>query len=468
MNSFIHNDFLLQTETAKELYHNTASHLPIIDYHNHLSAWAITENKNFRNITKIWLDGDHYKWRAMRAAGIDEHFITGAATDKDKFLAWAETVPQTLRNPLYHWTHLELKRYFGIDELLTAENAEHIFDVTSEQLRTKDFSTNSLLKKMNVEVVCTTDDPADSLLHHEAFSNRRNSFKMLPTFRPDKAMNVGDTMGFLVFIEALESSSGTKVKDLNSFMHALLERHNKFHEIGGRLSDHGLSHVPAEPFTKKEVETTFKKLINRKTTSPLDQNKLKSYLLLEFAKMNYHKNWVMQFHIGALRNSSTRLFDQVGKDAGADSIADHKHAQTLSRFLDALDRNNVLPKTILYNLNPSDNEVFASMAGNFNDGSIPGKIQWGAAWWFLDQLDGIEKHINTLSNIGLLSVFIGMLTDSRSFLSFPRHEYFRRLFCNILGNDVKKGWLPNDIELLSGLVKNVCYSNAKNYFGFQV
>lgn len=466
MKPFIHDDFLLETETAKVLYHETASNLPIIDYHNHLSPSDIAEDKLFQSITEIWLKGDHYKWRAMRAVGVNEHFISGNATDKEKFIAWAETVPKTLRNPLYHWTHLELKRYFGIDELLSSENAEQIYDLTSERLRSDEYSTQSLLKKMNVEVVCTTDDPIDNLKHHESFSNQENSFKMLPTYRPDRAMNVDNELGFCAYVSEIESAYDQKITDLNSFIQVLKERHDEFHKIGGRLSDHGLTKVPAEAFTKKEVEASFIKLLNKKALTPLEQSKLQSYFLIEFAKMDFSKNWVMQIHIGALRNTNTRLFDQIGKDAGTDSIADYPHGLALSKFLDGLDQNNELPKTILYNLNPSDNEVFASMAGNFNDGSFPGKIQWGSAWWFLDQLDGMEKQINTLSNIGLLSVFVGMLTDSRSFLSFPRHEYFRRLFCNILGNDVEKGVLPNDVSLLSELVENVCYSNAKDYFRF--
>lgn len=467
MKGFIHDNFLLETDFAVRLYHEIAQSLPIIDYHNHLSAKEIAEDKVYENLTEIWLKGDHYKWRAMRAAGINEHYITGDATDREKFIAWAETVPKTLRNPLYHWTHLELKRYFGIDELLNATNAERLFDETAERLKTAEYSSQALLNKMNVEVVCTTDDPVDNLQHHKSYAKKINGVKMYPTYRPDRVMELHDAIGFCVYVDELEVCSGNKVKDLNSFMQALLELHNDFHELGCRLSDHGLSKVPAEPFSKKEVEHAFKKLINRKSISQLEQKKAQSYLLLEFAKMNYHKNWVMQFHIGALRNTSTRLYDRIGKDAGTDSIADYQHAQTLSRFLDALDRNKVLPKSILYNLNPSHNEVFACMVGNFNDGSVPGKIQWGSAWWFLDQKDGIEKQLNVLSNIGLLSTFVGMLTDSRSFLSFPRHEYFRRILCNMIGNDVEKGLLPRDFDLLAELVGNVCYTNAKNYFGFK-
>ncbi|RNC83364.1 MAG: glucuronate isomerase [Balneola sp.] len=464
--SFIHDDFLLETEVARRLYHEVAKPLPIIDYHNHLSPKDIASNRAFENLTQIWLEGDHYKWRAMRAAGIDEHFITGEASDKEKFLKWAETVPKTLRNPLFHWTHLELKRYFGIDELLTPENAASIFDSTKDQLQSEEFAVQGLLDKMNVEVICTTDDPVDSLESHRAFKEGNQSLKLLPTFRPDKFMEVEDSTFFLAYLKEIEEQSNIEITNLDDLLTAIKQRYNYFESVGCMLSDHGLSKVPAVPFTKNKVESIFQDLLAGKECSQQEKEQFKGFLLQQFAMLDYDKNWVMQLHIGPIRNTNSRLLSQIGRDAGTDSIGDFQHAESLQFFLDLLDSSNSLPKSILYNVNPADNEVFATMAGNFNDGSVPGKIQWGSAWWFLDQLDGMTNQINTLSNIGLLSTFIGMLTDSRSFLSFPRHEYFRRLLCSLIGHDVEKGLLPNDESLLSELVGNVCYFNAKKYFGF--
>lgn len=466
MKTFIHEDFLLESETAKELYHDVAKELPIIDYHNHLPPKEIAENRKFENITQIWLDGDHYKWRAMRAFGIGETFITGFASDKAKFLKWAEMNPHTLRSPLFHWTQLELKRYFGIDELLTQVSAEHIYETTQELLQAPGYSVRGLLSKMKVEVVCTTDDPVDDLSHHQKFMSEDTNFKMLPAFRPDKAMDVSDTKALRIYVSQLEERIGTSIKDLDSYMEALKQRHDFFHETGCRLSDHGLRHIEAEDYSSSEVESTFSKLLESKSITKKEESKLRSFFLIEFARMDHKKGWVQQFHLGPIRNNNSRFFNKLGAEAGFDSIGDFKHAESLSKFLNRLDSSDQLAKTILYNVNPADNEVFATMAGNFNDGSVKGKMQWGSAWWYMDQLDGMKKQINTLSNVGLLSCFIGMLTDSRSFMSFPRHEYFRRLLCNILGNDVEKGLLPKDVMLLSKLVVDVCYDNAKQYFNF--
>ncbi len=466
MKPFINDDFLLDNEASKQLYHDFAKDLPIIDYHNHLPPKEIAEDRNFDNLTQIWLEGDHYKWRAMRAFGIDEHFITGSATDKEKFIKWAETCPNTLRNPLFHWSQLELKRYFGIDELLNSESADRIYETTQEQLRTKEFSVQALLSIMNVETVCTTDDPRDDLNYHVGFSSSDSKMKMLPSFRPDKAIEFKNEETSLKYITELAEVSRIEINDLDSFMDALMQRHDYFHSLGCRLSDLGLPYIEIEEFSELEVKSAFSKLLQSASLTETEIKKLRSFILLELAKMNHEKGWVQQLHLGPIRNNNSRLYNTIGPDTGFDSIGDYPQADGLSRFLDFLDSSNQLSKTILYNVNPAQNEVFATMAGNFNDGSIKGKVQWGSAWWFLDQLDGMEKQINTLSNMGLLSCFIGMLTDSRSFMSFPRHEYFRRLLCNILGKDIEKGHLPNDIPLLGKLVTDVCYTNAKNYFNF--
>ncbi len=466
MKPFIHEHFLLETQVAQELYHDVASGLPIIDYHSHLPPEQIASNHQFENITQVWLYGDHYKWRAMRAFGIDEHFITGAASDKEKFLKWTEVCPHTLRNPLFHWTQMELKRYFGIEDMLNPDTAESIYEQTQEQLQSSEFSAQALLQKMNVEVVCTTDDPVGSLEHHAKFREQNSGFSMLPAFRPDNAMDVSNPKAFAKYARQIGEVAGIKVKDLHSYMAAVNERHTFFAEQGCKLSDHGLAVIDSVTFTGVEIEDAFDKVMEGKTLSIEKQSMLRSFFLLEFAKMDHEKGWVQQFHLGAIRNINSRLLDTLGPDTGFDSIGDYSQAESLARFLDTLDQSDQLAKTILYNSNPADNEVFATMAGNYNDGTIKGKMQWGSAWWFLDQLDGMEKQINTLSNVGLLSCFVGMLTDSRSFLSFPRHEYFRRLLCNILGNDVAKGYLPNDKALLSKLVEDVCYNNAKQYFNF--
>ncbi|MCB0520452.1 MAG: glucuronate isomerase [Lewinellaceae bacterium] len=463
--TFLGENFLLESDFAAELYHEYAKNLPIIDYHNHLPPEQIANDHRFENITQIWLQGDHYKWRAMRANGVDEHFITGKASDWEKFEKWAETVPATLRNPLFHWTHLELQRYFGIDVLLKKENAREVFDECNRLLGTPTFSVRNLLRKMNVEVVCTTDDPTDDLRFHQQIRQDGFEIKTLPAFRPDKAILI-ESEGFTSYVEKLGAVSDTPISTFQKLLVALQKRLDFFHENGCRLSDHGLEQAYAEEFTEAEVAAIFQKRMNGQPATRQEALQFMSALLVHLGHMYHEKGWVQQFHLGALRNQNSRLLRQLGPDTGFDSIGDFSQARALGRLLDRLDSSNQLAKTILYNLNPRDNEVFATMAGNFNDGTVPGKMQYGSAWWFLDQLDGMEKQINTLSNMGLPSRFIGMLTDSRSFLSFPRHEYFRRLLCNIFGRDVERGQLPADSDLLGKVVQDVCYRNAKGYFGF--
>ncbi|MFK7949666.1 MAG: glucuronate isomerase [Saprospiraceae bacterium] len=462
---FLNDNFLLENTTAERLYHDYAKKQPIIDYHNHLPPNEIAHNKQFLNITEVWLYGDHYKWRAMRTLGIDERYITGDASDKEKFLKWAETVPYTLRNPLYHWTHLELKRYFGINELLSPKTAEKIYDQCTELLQSPEYTTQGLLQKMNVDTVCSTDDPIDSLEFHQAHLQNSSSIKMFPAFRPDKAILIGND-GFLAYINKLAKAANTTISTFKDLVTALQNRVNYFHENGCRVSDHGLNKVFTRKVTEQELATIFNKKINDETLSQTEMQKFMSGLMHELGKMYAEKGWVMQLHLGALRNNNSRLLSILGPDTGFDSIGDYPQASDLSAFLNGLDTIDKLPKTIVYNLNPSDNEIMATMIGNFNDGSTKGKMQFGSAWWFLDQKDGMEKQINALSNMGLLSCFVGMLTDSRSFLSFPRHEYFRRLLCNIIGRDVHNGELPNDIEWLGSIVEDICYKNAKNYFNF--
>lgn len=466
MKKFLDENFLLQSEIAQDLYHNFAKQQPIIDYHNHLIPEQIANNKQFDNITQVWLNGDHYKWRAMRTFGINEKYITGDATDKEKFLKWAETVPYTMRNPLYHWTHLELQRYFGITDLLTHKTAEKIYEQTAEKLGQPEFSVRGLLKKMNVEVVCTTDDPIDSLNYHKQFASEKESFKMLPAFRPDKAMQAEDVAGMNDYIQSLEKVSNKSIGTYQEYIQALKSRHDYFAENGCSISDHGLEQIYAEDFSDSEISKIFDTLRTGKVLSPDDVLKFKSAMLLQFAEWDHEKGWVQQYHLGALRNNNARMLRVNGPDTGWDSIGDFSQARALSKFLNRLDDQDKLAKTILYNLNPADNELIATMIGNFNDGSIKGKIQFGSAWWFLDQKDGMTKQINALSNMGLLSCLVGMLTDSRSFLSFPRHEYFRRLICDIFGQDVVNGELPDDRDLIGGIIKDISYNNAKSYFNF--
>lgn len=462
---FLNENFLLETPTAECLYHEFAKNQPIIDYHCHLPPTQIAGDHVFDNITKIWLDGDHYKWRAMRTLGISEHFITGNATDKEKFEKWAFTVPYTLRNPLYHWTHLELKAYFDYNELLSPASANAAYDHCSELLRSPGYSTKNLLKKMNVEVVCTTDDPTDDLKNHQLLKDSGFEIKMLPAFRPDKAILI-DQPGFLEYIQKLGHSAGIEIKNLADLMDALGRRMDFFQQLGCKLSDHGLEQVFTADFTEHEVDQILRKKLAGHDIFPGEALLFKSAMLYFLGVAYADRNWTMQLHLGALRNNSARMNRILGPDTGFDSIGDFDQARALSTFLNRLDETDHLPKTILYNLNPSDNEIFATMIGNFNDGSVKGKLQFGSAWWFLDQKDGMEKQMNALSNMGLLSCFVGMITDSRSFLSFPRHEYFRRLLCNLIGRDVHNGELPNDIPWLGKIVSDICYFNAKQYFDF--
>ncbi len=466
MKKFIGDNFLLHSKTAVKLYHEYAKDLPIIDYHNHLPPEEIASDKNFENLTKIWLDGDHYKWRAMRANGIDEKYITGDANDFEKFQKWAETVPYTLRNPLYHWTHMELQQPFGIHTLLNKETATKIYEDCSEKLQTEQYSVRNLLRKANVEILCTTDDPIDSLEHHQKIKDSGFEIKVLPTFRADKAMVIEDVETFNIYVAALSKASDVDIIDYASFCQALEKRHDFFHEMGCRLSDHGLDRIYAEDYNEQEVTAIFLKATLKKSLTEIEVFKFKSAVLVFLATLDQEKNWVQQFHLGALRNNNSSMMQKIGADGGYDSIGDVEQAKPLSKFLNKLEEKGKLAKTILYNLNPKDSEVFAAMAGNFNSEAIAGKMQYGAAWWFLDQKDGMEKQMNVLSNFGLLSRFIGMLTDSRSFLSYSRHEYFRRILCNLLGEDVERGELPKDIELLGEIVQDICYYNAKNYFKF--
>ncbi|RKR04750.1 glucuronate isomerase [Flavobacterium sp. 90] len=466
-NKFITEDFLLYNKTAVSLYHNFAKAQPIIDYHCHLSPKDIAEDLQFKTITEIWIEGDHYKWRAMRANGISEKYITGDASDFEKFEKWAETLPHTLRNPLYHWSHLELKRYFGIDLLLNKETAKEIYDTCNELLKKPEFSVKNLLRRMNVKVVGTTDDPTDDLQFHQKLRDDEFEILVLPSFRPDKATEIEKGQLFVNWIQKLETVVGFSIKEYADFIKAIGLRHDFFHEMGGRISDHGHIKLYASTYTKSEIESIFKKGLNVSELSVIEIEKFKSAVLFEIALMNHKRSWAQQFHVGAIRNNNSKMMQLLGPDQGFDSIGDLNMADNMSGFFDKLNSANGLTKTIVYNLNPRDNEVFASMVANFNDDLIPGKMQYGAAWWFLDQKDGMEKQLNVLSNFGLLSRFVGMVTDSRSFLSFPRHEYFRRILCNILGNEVENGQLPNDINLIGELVRNICSENAERYFNFK-
>lgn len=464
--SFITENFLLSNEFAKILYHEFAKDLPIIDYHCHLNPQNIAQNKRFDNCSQVWLAGDHYKWRAMRTLGINEKYITGNASDKEKFMKWAETVPYTVKNPLYHWTHLELNRYFGIDTLLSDKNAEDVYQFTSKQLQQESHTTQGLLTLMNVEVVCTTDDPIDSLEYHLKAQKEKKTTNLLPTFRPDKAYAVEDPDTYLDYLERLSNICGTTITSYADLINALNDRIVYFHKLGGRISDHGLEQLYYFELGTYDIEILFKKLRDKKKLQKEEADYFKFETLLHLCKIYHTQGWTQQFHLGALRNTNQRMLSKLGADTGFDSIGDFSQAISLSKFLNLLDSSDQLSKTILYNLNPSDNEVMATMTGNFNDGSIKGKIQFGSAWWFLDQKDGMEKQINALSNLGLLSCFVGMLTDSRSLLSFPRHEYFRRILCNIIGRDVENGELPADKEWLGKIVSDICYYNAKEYFKF--
>ncbi|HTM38021.1 MAG TPA: glucuronate isomerase [Terriglobales bacterium] len=461
---FISENFLLQGNTAAELFHTFAENEPILDYHCHLSVRDIAEGRQFRDLTEIWLEGDHYKWRAMRASGVPERYITGDASPRDKFLAWARTVPQTLRNPLYHWTHLELERYFGISELLNEKNALSVWDEANRQLATAEFTAQGILKKFGLCAVCTTDDPADSLQYHQRFHSSGFPVRVFPAFRPDRVLQTEDASAFNDWVARLGSAASLDITGFRELLDALRKRHDEFHEIGCRLSDHGLDTCPTEACSESEAEAIFKKLRAGHSLSTAQSTGWAGYLMLFFGQLDSEKGWTKQLHLGAYRNANTRAMSSVGRDSGYDSIADWPQVRSLVRFLDQLDQRGHLPKMILYNLNPADNYAFAAAVGNFQDGPVPGKIQFGSGWWFLDQKDGIEGQLNALSNCGLLSHFVGMTTDSRSFMSFPRHEYFRRVLCNLLGNEMDSGLLPGCKELVGGMVRNICFQNAKDYF----
>ena len=464
-NTIITPDFLLSNKQAKNLYHNYAAKLPIIDYHNHLSPKEIAENKKFENLTEIWLKGDHYKWRAMRALGVNEKLITGASTDEEKFTAWASVFPQTVRNPLFHWSQMELKNSFGIDTYLNEKSAKGIYQTASGMLQKNTHSTQSLLNQYKVELVGTTDDPCDDLSFHKKMSDSQFKAKVLPTFRPDKIFNIGDRANFINYLHALEKAAGIKVHNISDLLTALEKRINYFHKHGCRIADHGLVSMPAQITFTSALEKEFAQFVQGKNKNAFSNpDRFVGAILFSLSKMYHKKGWVQQFHLGPIRNNNTRIMGLVGVDAGTDSIGDYPQAVHLSQFLNALDQRDQLAKTILYNINPADNEVFATMCGNFNDGSLKGKVQFGSGWWFLDQKHGMESQLNALSNMGLISTFIGMTTDSRSFLSYSRHEYFRRILCNLLGVDMENGIIPNDEKWIGEIVQNISYYNAKSYF----
>jgi len=466
MKSFMDENFLLSNNIAVQLYHDFAKKMPIIDYHCHLSPKEIYENKKFKNITEVWLYGDHYKWRAMRANGIKEEYITGNASDYEKFLSWAKTVPMTIGNPLYHWTHLELRRFFGIEELLNEKTAAYIWEKANNMLNEESFSARNLIQKSNVEVICTTDDPVDSLEYHQKLKEEDNfSVKVLPSFRPDKGLEINRD-GFLSWIQQLGEVTGISITSYSSFLQALRSRVEFFHSVGCRLSDHALDTVVYEETTTKEVETIFAKVLNGSKVDDCEEHKFKTLTLIYLGEMYAQFGWAMQFHMNALRNNNTKMYKILGPDTGYDCMNDSRIAVALVQLLDSLEQKGALPKTILYSLNPNDNHVIASIIGSFQGDGIPGKIQFGTAWWFNDTRDGMVAQMKTLANVGLLSRFIGMLTDSRSFLSYTRHEYFRRIVCNLIGEWVENGEVPNDMELSSHIVQRICYYNAKEYFSF--
>ncbi|MBK5279938.1 MAG: glucuronate isomerase [Bacteroidia bacterium] len=465
--NFITEDFLLNNDFARTLYHDYAKEQPIIDYHCHLSPLDIANNRQFKNITNIWLDGDHYKWRAMRTLGIDEKYITGNGSDEEKFNKWASAVPYTMRNPLYHWSHLELKRYFEIDQLLTPDTATEIYAAISDKLADPSYHTRALLTKMQVEVICTTDDPIDSLEHHQKIKKDNYKIKVLPAFRPDKAYAVENPVDYNTYLKKLSKASSIEINNFAALINALENRINYFNTNGCKLSDHGLEQLYyPDQADSQNIDQLFLKVKKQEKLNKQEIEYFKYCVLIELGRFYHKNNWTQQFHLGALRNTNDRMLRTLGPDTGFDSIGDFSQSRNLAKYLNELDSTNQLAKTILYNVNPNDNEVMATMIGNFNDGSVKGKIQFGSAWWFADQKDGMEKQINSLSNLGILSCFIGMLTDSRSFLSFPRHEYFRRILCNLIGQDVKNGELPADEKWLGKIVSDICYRNAKNYFNF--
>jgi len=466
MKTFMDEDFLLHSETAKELYHDHAAKMPIFDYHCHISPKEIADDKRFENMAQIWLNGDHYKWRAMRTNGVNERFCTGNASDWEKFEKWAETVPYTLRNPLYHWTHLELRSPFGIKTVLNGKTAAAIWENCNEQLNSEGFSCRGIIQKANVHTICTTDDPIDTLEYHRDIKKSGFKVQVLPAWRPDAAMMADDPTTFNGYVDKLEKAANCSISNYHEFIAAIDQRHLFFHENGCRLSDHGLDTIYAADYTEQQIAAIFSKVRAGNRLTLEESNQFKSVMLYEFGVMDHKRGWTQQYHLGALRNNNSRLFNLLGPDKGFDSIGDLEIAKPLSKLLNKLDSEDKLTKTILYNLNPRDNDMMATMIGNFQDGTIPGKLQYGSGWWFLDQKDGMENQMKSLSNLGLLSRFVGMLTDSRSFLSYPRHEYFRRILCNLLGNDVEKGEIPADMELLGKMVEDISFNNAEKYFGF--
>jgi len=465
---FITENFLLKTKTARMLYHEYAEDQPILDYHCHLSAKEIADNHRFRDLTEIWLEGDHYKWRAMRANGVPEHYCTGDAKPYEKFLAWAGTVPHTLRNPLYHWTHLELKRYFGIDKLLNEETAIEVWTSANDQLAHSNLTVQGILEKFRVIAVCTTDDPVESLEHHARIQASGFSTAVFPTFRPDKALAVGNPEAFNKWTARLAAAANINIARFSDFVEALRKRHQDFHNQGCRLSDHGMETCYADPCSEAEAAAIFDKARSGKQADAAEARKFGSFLMLLFGRLDAEKGWTKQLHLGAYRNASARALKTVGRDTGFDAIGDFRHAETLGRYLDLLDQDNHLPKLIVYNNNPADNYVFATMVGSFQDGTIPGKMQFGSGWWFLDQKEAMEWQMNALSNCGLLSRFVGMVTDSRSFMSHPRHEYFRRVLCNLLGSEVESGELPDDEELIGSMIRDICFGNADRLLGLPI
>ncbi len=461
--AFIHDDFLLSTETSRRLYHEMAAHQPILDYHSHLPPDEIARDRRFGDLAEIWLEGDHYKWRAMRANAVPERLITGDANPREKFNAWAETVPATLRNPLYHWTHLELKRYFGIDELLDANSASRIWDRAKERLSEEAFSVHGILRKFRVNVLCTTDDPTDDLAHHRAIADSTLATRVLPTFRPDKALTADRPDAFNSWVDRLAAATNRDISRLADFVDAIAVRHDFFHQAGCRISDHGLSQCYARDCSEQIASRLFDQARGGTALAPDDLARFNSYVMLLFGRLDADRGWTKQLHLGARRNTNSKMFAARGPDAGFDSIGDWPQAAALNGYLDALARDDALPKVIVYNLNPADNYVIATMLGNFQQPDTPGKMQFGSGWWYLDQKEAIEWQLNALSHVGLLSRFVGMLTDSRSFMSFPRHEYFRRVLCDLLGRDVQQGLLPDDDGLLGKLVQDICYRNALHY-----
>jgi glucuronate isomerase len=466
--SFITENFLLQNDVAAELYHETAKGLPIIDYHCHLQPEDVAANRQFRDLQEIWLEGDHYKWRAMRANGIDERYCTGDASPKEKFLAFAATLPNCLRNPLYHWSHLELKRYFGIDTLLGPDTAEAVWEEANAKLSEPSLSAHGILEQFKVSVVCTTDDPTDPLDDHKKIAGSGIGTRVYPTFRPDKAIALNDVPTWNAWTDTLGEISGVGCDSLSRFCEAIEARHDFFHSMGGRLSDHGIEVCYADFPTVEEATAIFQKARSGVSVSTQEHIQFASYMMEFFAELDAGKQWTKQLHLGAMRNVNDRLFAELGPDIGCDSIGDFDQGKPLAGYLGRLAGRNILPKMVLYNLNPRDNYLLASMVGNFQGGGVAGKMQFGSGWWFLDQKEGMTWQINALSNLGLLGHFVGMLTDSRSFMSYPRHEYFRRLLCQIIGDDVAKGELPDDRDLLANLVKRICYQNASTYFGLEL